>query len=86
MAGSARAPQRDRRRRGIWVVGALAVGVPLSLVTPPFVMVLVVALSVILTRGDRPLASRRRDRVMVMGIAAVGFAYLVIWSLLGVSS
>lgn len=81
-----RARQWGGDARWPWVVGTLVVGVPVSLLIPPFVLVLVVVLSVVLSRGDRPPAIRRRDRAVVICLAVAGFAYLVIWSLLGVSS
>ena len=81
-----RARQPSGEARWPWVVGVLVLGVPLSLVMPPFVLVLVIVLSVVLTRGDRPPAMRRSDRAIVIGLAMAGLVYLLIWSRLGISS
>ena len=72
--------------RWLWVVGTLALGVPVILLAPPLVAVLVVILSVTLTWGDRPPTARRRVRATVFGLFLVGFLYLLIWSHLGVAS
>ena len=69
-----------------WIVGTLVAGVPVSIVMPPFVLVLIVVLSVVLMRGDRSTASRRRDLAVIFGLAVVGFVYLVAWAMVGISS
>ena len=68
-----------------WIIGALVVGVPICIVMPPFVLVLIVVLSVVLTRRDHPTASSRRTLAVVLGLAAVGFIYLVAWAAGGIS-
>ena len=85
MTTSASTHRPGNGARWPWIVGTLVVGVPVSIVMPPFVLVLIVALSVGLTRGERPAASRRRDLAVVRGLAAVGFVYLVVWAALGIS-
>jgi hypothetical protein len=68
-----------------WIVGALLVGVPLCIVMPPLVLVLILVLSVGLTRRDHPTASSRKVMAVVLGLAAVGFVYLVAWAAGGIS-